>query len=121
MRNSSSAARFSSRVGWTRRRRRSMPRTRRSSSTTRPAIAPQHGSRRAIWPHVGGTIRKRRGCTGLLRKPFRTSGSDPGEEVIPINKARLIFLAVVMVLFLQALLLAVGYMPLGFFDGGGGE
>ena len=41
--------------------------------------------------------------------------------MIDINPARLIFLAVIMVLFLQALLVAFGNMPLGFFDGAGGE
>jgi hypothetical protein len=41
--------------------------------------------------------------------------------VIPINQARLIFLAVMMILVLQAWFLALGAIPLGFFDGGGGE
>jgi hypothetical protein len=41
--------------------------------------------------------------------------------VISINKARLIFLAVMMALVLQTLVVAIGFIPCGFFDGGGGE
>jgi hypothetical protein len=38
-----------------------------------------------------------------------------------INQARLIFLAVMMILVLQSMFLALSGVPLGFFDGGGGE
>jgi len=41
--------------------------------------------------------------------------------VITINQGRLIFLAVMTILVLQSLFLALGAIPLGFFDGGGGE
>ena len=41
--------------------------------------------------------------------------------MIPINQARLIFLAVMMILVLQALFFALSATPLGFFDGGSGE
>jgi hypothetical protein len=41
--------------------------------------------------------------------------------VIPISKARLIFLAVMVALVIQALFLALGAVPCGFFDGSGGE
>ena len=34
-----------------------------------------------------------------------------------MNKARLMFAAVMLLLFVQALLLAVGSPPLGYFDG----
>jgi hypothetical protein len=38
-----------------------------------------------------------------------------------ISGARLIFLAVMLLLVVQALFVALGSTPLGFFDGGGGE
>jgi hypothetical protein len=56
-----------------------------------------------------------RGCTGALPKPCRTSGSKGGGETV--NKARLMFAAVMLLLIVQALLLALGSPPLGYFDG----
>jgi hypothetical protein len=40
---------------------------------------------------------------------------------IPVSSARLIFVAVMMALLLQAFVAAVGSIPLGFFDGSGGD
>jgi hypothetical protein len=55
-----------------------------------------------------------RGFTGVPPKLCRTSGSRKGGD--KVNKARLIFAAVMLLLIVQALLLGLG-TPLGYFDG----
>ena len=75
-RSSCSVARCSSRAGSTNVPIASVPPKRRSTSSSRPVIAPLSGSPRAISQRAATTTRRLPACTGALQRPCRTSGSN---------------------------------------------